>query len=74
MNTPLPNRMNANDPLSVVSDSQWIEWFKGVSAKLTGSPTLFEVDVDGGLMPVTTVVTIDPYYELDGNGDIQPRS
>lgn len=32
---------------------------------------LFEIDVDGGLMPVTDTGT-DVYYELDVNGDIQP--
>jgi len=32
---------------------------------------LFEVDIDGGLMPVTDSLT-DEYYELDVNGDIQP--
>lgn len=32
---------------------------------------LFELDVDGGLMPITDIGT-DEYYELDDNGDIQP--
>jgi hypothetical protein len=32
---------------------------------------LFEIDVDGGLMPVTDSRS-DIYYELDVNGDIQP--
>jgi hypothetical protein len=36
-----------------------------------GGAGLFEVDVDGGLMPVTDSLT-DEYYELDVNGDIQP--
>jgi len=33
---------------------------------------LFEIDVDGGLMPVTSVVQ-DQYYELDENDDIMPQ-
>lgn len=32
---------------------------------------LFELDVDGGLMPITDTGS-DAYYDLDGNGDIQP--
>lgn len=34
---------------------------------------LFEIDVYGGLMPVTTV-SVDQYYELDGNDDIMPKT
>ena len=34
---------------------------------------LFEIDVDGGLMPVTDVQT-DAYYELDVNDDIMPKA
>jgi hypothetical protein len=37
-----------------------------------GGPSgLFEIDIDGGLMPVTDDLS-DEYYELDANGDIQP--
>lgn len=32
---------------------------------------LFEIDIDGGMMPITSTST-DNYYELDGNDDIQP--
>uniref|UniRef100_A0A6M3KQT0 Uncharacterized protein n=1 Tax=viral metagenome TaxID=1070528 RepID=A0A6M3KQT0_9ZZZZ len=32
---------------------------------------LFEIDIDGGLMPITDVQT-DSYYELDVNDDIMP--
>jgi len=35
--------------------------------------TLFEVDVNGGLMPVTDT-QIDANFELDGNDDIQPQA
>jgi len=35
--------------------------------------SLFEIDVDGGLMPVTTIVP-DAYYELDSNDDIMPKA
>ena len=34
---------------------------------------LFEIDVDGGLEPVTDVQA-DLYYELDVNDDIMPKS
>lgn len=33
---------------------------------------LFQIDEYGGLMPITGVAA-DNYYELDGNGDIQPK-
>ena len=33
---------------------------------------LFEIDVNGGLMPVTDNLS-DNYYELDGNDDIMPQ-
>jgi hypothetical protein len=33
---------------------------------------LFEVDGEGGLMPITGGAQ-DNYYELDGNDDIQPK-
>lgn len=38
---------------------------------LTGDSGLFEIDIDGGLMPVTDNLT-DEYYELDVNNDIMP--
>lgn len=38
------------------------------------SAGLFEIEVDGGLMPVTTVGAVDEYYELDGNDDITPKA
>ena len=34
---------------------------------------LFEVDVDGGLMPITDILP-DNYYELDGSDDIMPKA
>jgi hypothetical protein len=36
------------------------------------SSGLFEVDVDGGMMPVTDLQS-DEYYELDVNDDIMPK-
>lgn len=33
---------------------------------------LFEIDINGDLMPVTEIQD-DTIYELDGNGDIMPR-
>jgi len=33
----------------------------------------FEIDVNGGLMPVTTSFS-DDYWELDGNSDLQPKT
>jgi hypothetical protein len=38
-----------------------------------GDPALFEIDVDGGLEPITAVST-DTYYELDVNDDIEPKA
>ena len=35
------------------------------------SDGLFEIDVDGGLMPITDTGT-DNYYELDVDDNIQP--
>lgn len=34
---------------------------------------LFDIDVNGGLMPVSESES-DPAYELDDNGDIMPRA
>ncbi len=34
---------------------------------------LFEVDINGDLMPVTAVVT-DEYFELDVNNDLIPKA
>ena len=34
---------------------------------------LFEIDINGDLMPVTAVIT-DQYYELDGNNDVMPKA
>lgn len=33
---------------------------------------LFEIDINGGLMPVTDT-NVDVFYELDANDDIMPR-
>ena len=33
---------------------------------------LFEIDVNGGLEPVTAVQS-DDYFELDASGNIQPK-
>ena len=38
-----------------------------------GEPALFEIDIDGGLEPITGVST-DTYYELDGLDDIMPKA
>jgi len=45
-----------------------IEW-----DSLTTSSTLFAIDVNGDLEPVTDVAT-DEYYELDGSDDIMPKA
>jgi hypothetical protein len=42
-----------------------------LDADISAMTGLFEVDVDGGLMPVTDSLT-DEYYELDVNDDIMP--
>ena len=34
---------------------------------------LFEIDINGDLMPVTAVVT-DEYFELDVNDDLIPKA
>lgn len=46
------------------TDNEW--QYTGVSA------SLFEIDVDGGLMPVTAIQS-DVCYELDANDDIMPK-
>ena len=50
--------------------------YDGVKRELVLSDSLisiglFEIDIDGGLMPITDIRS-DEYYELDGSGDIQP--
>jgi hypothetical protein len=35
--------------------------------------SLFEIDVNGDLEPVTDVNS-DPNFELDGSGDIEPKA
>lgn len=42
-----------------------------ITDTLPGITGLFEVDVDGGMMPITDINS-DNYYELDINDDIQP--
>ena len=37
-----------------------------------GGPGAFDVDVNGGLEPASTVNT-DTYWEYDVNGDLQPK-
>ena len=43
-------------------DTRWID---------NNTVGLFEIDINGGLMP-TTDTSIDDHYELDSNGDIMP--
>lgn len=51
---------------------QAIQKLDGNVGEGTGTvSSLFEVDIDGGLMPVTDNLT-DDYFELDVNDDIQP--
>jgi len=38
-----------------------------------GPGGLFEIDVDGGLEPITDT-GVDEQFELDSNGDIQPKA
>ena len=61
--------MTVKKPL-VLNGGQIEQIQEGDTVSLGG---LFEIDIIGGLMPVTDTVT-DIYYELDGNGDIQPIS
>lgn len=46
--------------------------FSGYSGA-AGVDSLFEIDIDGNLVPVTDNVT-DPSFELDGNDDIMPKA
>ena len=50
---------------------QAIQKLDGNISAIDGETGLFEVDVDGGLMPVTDNLS-DAYYELDVNNDIMP--
>ena len=43
-----------------------------VAAIALGPSSLWEIDVDGGLEPVTAVTT-DANFELDVNNDIEPK-
>jgi len=71
----LPAAVADNDfAVGQASDGNWIKKTLAETKAVLGvgeSSGLFEIDVDGGLMPVTDTGS-DAYYELDVNGDIQP--
>ena len=57
-----------------VKDEDLFYKFSGIAwTSLTAQSALFELDGDGGLMPIVDVVE-DTYYELDGNNDIMPKA
>jgi hypothetical protein len=47
-----------------------VVWKKVAYADEVG---LFEIDVDGGLMPVTDILA-DTYFELDGDDNLMPKA
>ena len=43
-----------------------------VAEGLPGGTGMFEIDVNGGLMPITDILP-DQYFEIDDNGDLMPK-
>lgn len=61
--------MATKKPL-VLTDGQIEQLQEGDAIAMTSS--LFEIDVNGGLMPITEMGITDEFYELDVNNDIMP--
>jgi hypothetical protein len=71
----LPAAVADNDfAVGQASDGNWIKKTLAETKTILGvgaDSGLFEVDIDGALMPVTDNLS-DAYYELDVNDDIMP--
>ena len=62
------------DTLVTVTELNYLQGAtSNIQDQIDGFVGLFEIDIDGNLMPVTDSVT-DQYYELDDNDDIMPKA
>jgi hypothetical protein len=64
--TPIPGPTGPTGPTGPMGPT-------GATGPTGPSVGLFDIDVDGGLEPITGTLS-DDYFELDGNDDIQPKT
>jgi hypothetical protein len=55
------------------NDGEFLQYDLSSDSFIYATRGLFEIDVNGGLMPITDSVN-DECYELDSDGDIQPKT
>lgn len=75
VDVPLHSQATAENDFLLGAPTPFGTWVKKTLAETKAilDYGLFEIDINGGLMPKNTV-TSDPYFELDVNGAVMPKA